>query len=107
MRCLRAQLPRSGSLVLSKHWLPTPPLIAFGAFDERTDVEPITSGPVGATYSISPWRSQITEREHRAGVDAIRAAIRAGDTYQVNYTFQLEADFDGDPQAFYRDLIAT
>ena len=81
------------------------PLIAFGVFDKRIDVEPITSGPVGATYSVSPWRSQITEREHRAGVDAIRAAIRAGDTYQVNYTFQLEADFAGDPHAFYRDLI--
>ena len=31
--------------------------------------------------------------------------IRAGDTYQVNFTFRLQAGFEGSAEAFYRDLV--
>ncbi len=34
----------------------------------------------------------------------IKEYIKAGDTYQVNYTMKLLFDFSGSPLAFYRDL---
>jgi para-aminobenzoate synthetase component 1 len=37
------------------------------------------------------WTSSLSEGEFRAGVDAIRAAIAAGDVYQVNLTRRLSA----------------
>ena len=47
----------------------------------------------------------------REGFDAAFARIKehlaAGDTYQVNYTFRMEADFHGDPEALFADLVAS
>jgi para-aminobenzoate synthetase/4-amino-4-deoxychorismate lyase len=40
-------------------------------------------------------------------VERIRDYIRAGDTYQANYTTRLRARFSGDPLAFYHDLAAA
>jgi para-aminobenzoate synthetase/4-amino-4-deoxychorismate lyase len=37
----------------------------------------------------------------------IQEHIAAGDTYQVNYTFPLEADFAGDPEALFARLLAA
>ena len=40
------------------------------------------------------WRPAITRERYLAGWRRIRAGLAAGDTYQVNYTFPLAADFD-------------
>ncbi len=47
------------------------------------------AGPTG------PWRSSLDEAQYRAGVEAVRARIRAGDVYQVNLCRVLEADLGG------------
>ncbi|MCA6217691.1 aminodeoxychorismate synthase component I [Ideonella sp. B7] len=41
-----------------------------------------------------------------AAIDAIHAAIRAGETYQVNYTYRLHGRAHGSPWALYRRLRA-
>ena len=68
-----------------------------------------TRGPGGplrdAHYSLDPWRSRISVDDYHDSVDHIRHRIRSGDTYQVNFTFRLEARFDGSPEAFYGDLV--
>ncbi len=48
---------------------------------------------------IGRWERTWTDEAYAAAVEAVRAAIRRGDVYQVNLVQHLAADFDGDPEA--------
>jgi para-aminobenzoate synthetase/4-amino-4-deoxychorismate lyase len=65
------------------------PLVWFGVFDAPAAAPRLTNdvAPPDAT-----WTSAITRADHHRGVDAVRAAIADGETYQINYTFRLEAE---------------
>jgi para-aminobenzoate synthetase/4-amino-4-deoxychorismate lyase len=58
-----------------------------------------------ARYGLKPWQSRLTRDDYDRAVGHIRQRIRAGDTYQVNFTFRLQAGFEGSAEAFYRDLV--
>ncbi|MEX1004902.1 MAG: aminodeoxychorismate synthase component I [Acidimicrobiia bacterium] len=78
------------------------PLAWFGVFDRR-----IPSDDSGHdTAVLGRWVPAINEDAHAAGIDRIHRAIVAGDTYQVNHTFRMTSEFDGEPEALYLDLIA-
>jgi para-aminobenzoate synthetase component I len=49
-------------------------------------------------YAVGDWRATWSEDEYADAVDAVRAAIAAGDVYQVNLVQHLAAAFDGDPR---------
>ncbi|MCY0881882.1 MAG: chorismate-binding protein, partial [Firmicutes bacterium] len=82
------------------------PLLWFAVFDqgpervERTDPEGL-SCPAGA------WQPDVSYDTYARNVRRIQAAIRAGDTYQVNYTVRLTKDFTDDPWRFYQALRAA
>jgi para-aminobenzoate synthetase/4-amino-4-deoxychorismate lyase len=57
-----------------------------------------------ADYNVSPWRPLVTRAEYEASVEKIRDLIARGHTYQVNYSFPIAADFDGDSLSWYRKL---
>jgi para-aminobenzoate synthetase/4-amino-4-deoxychorismate lyase len=81
------------------------PLVWFGLFETRVlDPEPAVA--LG-TYDVSPWRWLDDRAAFERAVEIIQEHIIAGDTYQVNYTTRLRADFSGDPVAFYHDLAAA
>jgi para-aminobenzoate synthetase / 4-amino-4-deoxychorismate lyase len=61
--------------------------------------EPGAAGVMGLDASV-------TRADFGAAIDAIHNAIRAGETYQVNYTFRLHAQAYGSPVALYRRLRA-
>jgi para-aminobenzoate synthetase component I len=48
-------------------------------------------------FEIGPWERSWDEGAYAAAVDAVRAAIAAGDVYQVNLVQHLSAPFRGDP----------
>ena len=50
-----------------------------------------------AGFRIGAWERSWTDAEYAAAVDAVRAAIAAGDVYQVNLVQHLSAPFAGDP----------
>ena len=77
------------------------PLAWFAVSRTRRPAGSLRDGP----YSLKPWNSRLSKADYYASVDHIRQRIRAGDTYQVNFTFRLEAAFDGSAEAFYRDLV--
>lgn len=52
------------------------------------------------------WSSEVDEAEYGAGIRAIHAAIRDGETYQVNYTHRLYGQAFGSPWGLYRRLRA-
>ncbi|MCC8391914.1 aminodeoxychorismate synthase component I [Paraburkholderia sp. MMS20-SJTR3] len=51
-------------------------------------------------------RASVDRAQFDAAIDAIHAALRVGDSYQVNYTYRLGFDVFGEPLAFYRRLRA-
>jgi para-aminobenzoate synthetase/4-amino-4-deoxychorismate lyase len=67
------------------------PLVWFGVFDAPELAPPLSAVE---TPPQVEWASVISRDDHRRGVEAIRAAIAEGDTYQINYTFRLTAAID-------------
>lgn len=79
------------------------PLVWFGIFARRETVDAgYDLGEKG--YEISPWQPSVSRVDYDRVMGQVRDYIVAGDTYQVNYTFRLRVDFEGDPRGFYRHL---
>jgi para-aminobenzoate synthetase/4-amino-4-deoxychorismate lyase len=51
-------------------------------------------------------RSSVDAMQFEAAIGAIHEALRAGDSYQVNYTYRLDFDVFGPPVGLYRRLRA-
>ena len=78
------------------------PLVWFGIADAPDeDPPPLTTGE---GYELGPWVPDWTAREHAARVDAVRAAIAEGETYQCNLTTRLRSRFTGDAFGLYGEL---
>jgi para-aminobenzoate synthetase/4-amino-4-deoxychorismate lyase len=81
------------------------PLLWFGLFERREEVAPLE--PPVAAIDLAELSPSVTEGEYRAGVERILELIRAGDTYQVNYTFRLGGGFRASDEAFYAHICAA
>jgi len=79
------------------------PLLQFGLFQGLEKVDLASS----RDYSLGEWTPSVTRDEYFEAIASIKDHIAAGDTYQVNYTFRLNADFEGDPLPFFCDLAAA
>jgi para-aminobenzoate synthetase component 1 len=53
--------------------------------------------PAAPQWALGPWRESWTRAEHAAAVDRVRAAIAAGEVYQVNLVGHASAPYTGDP----------
>lgn len=68
------------------------PLAWFGFFPSPT---PATSPPVDTPAFDPPeWQPDISTEEYRRSIALVRDAIAAGDSYQANYTFRLQANVE-------------
>lgn len=75
-------------------------------FDHKTgdcDFQPAEPIALGG-YEVSGMHANVEESEYLRALDAVLDYIRAGDTYQVNYTLKLLFALAGSPEALYRDL---
>ena len=54
-----------------------------------------------ATVRPQQWVPSISIDEYNAALAAIREALAAGETYQVNFTFSLSAILQQDPLVFF------
>ena len=59
-----------------------------------------------ATWSVSPFVSRISRDSYLANVSKIREYLAQGETYQINYTFRLEARFSGSAFAWFRSVAS-
>lgn len=78
---------------LVTHPLTSMPLLWFGIFEGSEALDADQEGAV----EMGDWLPSVSAVEHARAVAAIKTYMRAGDTYQVNYTFRLRSSFDGDP----------
>lgn len=76
------------------------PLAWAAAFHNATEIE---ESP-GPTISSNSWTPRVERDEYDNAVTRVRDLIAAGDTYQVNYTFPVTSNFDGDHYAWFRSL---
>ncbi len=78
------------------------PLLWFGLYKQAEIKGPERDDQ--AYYTIGGWEPSVTPGKYAAAIGKIRAWIAAGDTYQVNYTFPMHSQFQGDARAWFRQL---
>ena len=78
------------------------PLLRFGLFATLEAIE--LPAPAHPLQRLN-WQASEDARTFSAKVEKIRAAIARGETYQVNLTFALSAEFTGDPWQLFLQLV--
>ena len=68
----------------------------------QTESIPLTYEPVLLPES---WQELTSAEEYKAAIEHIHHHIRQGDTYQVNFTVQLQQNITADPFAIYNRLV--
>jgi para-aminobenzoate synthetase / 4-amino-4-deoxychorismate lyase len=79
------------------------PLLWFGLYTAPELIE--LPRPDFQAYNLSSPIPSIKINEYREAISRIKEYIRSGDTYQVNYTLQLRADFSGDPWHLFLAMV--
>jgi para-aminobenzoate synthetase/4-amino-4-deoxychorismate lyase len=79
------------------------PLLWFGLYDapQRFDDLDFISG----AYSLAEWTPDIYEDTYRNAIGRVKDHIAAGRTYQVNFTFRLQNQFSGNPEALFVEMV--
>jgi len=77
-----------------------PPLAWFAVGGPPVAVEPAAPGPPVR----APWRPDWSDAEHTRAVEAVRACIAAGETYQCNLTDRLRTTLRASPEQLYAAL---
>ncbi|WP_455451479.1 aminodeoxychorismate synthase component I [Streptococcus salivarius] len=71
--------------------------------------ETVQTEPIPLTYDpitlLKSWQELTSAEEYKAAIEHIHHHIRQGDTYQVNYTVQLQQKLTADPFAIYNRLV--
>ncbi len=88
------------------------PLIWMMATEHRRELAPHELADMffqarrgnGRPSNLNFGESGETKKSYAEALARIHAYIEAGDVYQINHTFQLPADLDGDFLALYEDL---
>ena len=68
----------------------------------QTEHIPLTYKPITLPKT---WQELTSAEEYKAAIEHIHHHIRQGDTYQVNYTVQLQQNITADPFAIYNRLV--
>ena len=82
------------------------PLAWFALFD-ADHVTEIPEPAASAPYDVGTLTPSVDHEGFERAFATIRHHIGSGDTYQVNYTFDLHGRFAGDPFSLFADLAAT
>ena len=85
---------------------PQLPLAWFALFDAE-NVTDIPDPSAASGYDVGALTPSADRASFDRSFDDIRRHIRDGDTYQVNFTFDLRGRFSGDPFSLFADLAAT
>ena len=82
------------------------PLLWFGLYEGIEEVE-LPAAARGADPGELNWQASVGREEFDKAMARIKALIRSGDTYQVNYTYRLRAQLTSDPAQTGGSTIAA
>ena len=81
---------------------PSLPLAWFGLYETLETVD--RRWHPAEPYAVRRWTPNMQKGAYQGAVQRIRAYLEAGDSYQVNFTFSLTAQFHGSPEAWFQAL---
>lgn len=79
------------------------PLLCLGLFQAPEVLDEIEAG--GRGYEVGALEPSVSKDAFVAAIGQIKERIAEGATYQVNYTYRLNAGFSGDAWAFFHELV--
>ncbi|MCK4966502.1 chorismate-binding protein, partial [bacterium] len=92
---------------------PSCPLIWFGIFkkpsifdlrgDNSVEIDH-TLSPGESSYKINDINFNMEQDDYKNKIEQIKKYIHSGDTYQINFTWNIHFSFEGSTLAFYDDL---
>ncbi|MBN1378411.1 MAG: aminodeoxychorismate synthase component I [Gammaproteobacteria bacterium] len=88
---------------LSTHDLYQFPYLWFSLYRQCKKLDSLPNA-LDPDYASGDWQPSVTQLQYFEAINKIKQHIRAGDSYQINYTHKLQADFYGDPWAFFIKL---
>ena len=78
------------------------PLLWFGLYQQPEKIT-LTTPSTFQDYNLN-WSPTVTKTQYNRAIEQIKNYISCGDTYQVNYTMRLQADFKGDSWQYFQHL---
>ena len=86
------------------------PLLKFGLFSKSTPYESLEQikgfdddGVISSMHSdVLEWDLNTSYEQYKSAIDEIKQQIRAGNTYQVNYTLRQYADLNLSPEFLFK-----
>jgi para-aminobenzoate synthetase / 4-amino-4-deoxychorismate lyase len=79
------------------------PLLWFALYPRADDY--ILPVPDYTAYALSDPSPSIERAEYDSAIERVKNYIRAGDTYQVNYTLRIRSLFKGDPFQLFLAMV--
>jgi para-aminobenzoate synthetase/4-amino-4-deoxychorismate lyase len=79
------------------------PLLWFGLYSPPEEIR--LPEPDFHAYSLGDRVPSVSQSEYFHAISKIKEHIHSGDTYQVNYTFQLRIPFSGDPWNLFLAMV--
>lgn len=83
----------------------TLPLVWFGLYDGFKEIP--APQPSGQGYRLGSWSTAVSRSSYEAAISQVKAHIANGETYQINYTFQMRACFQGNSWDLFCDLAQS
>ena len=80
------------------------PLVWFGLFRHRIEVDPLMDLDAGGEYDLAPLVPSLDFARYEHLIKEVQDYIAAGDSYQVNLTQRLRGSLTGDPRQLYADM---
>ena len=80
------------------------PLLWFGLYEQPEQITLPT--PSTQNYNLN-WLPTVTKTQYDRAIAQIKQYISCGDTYQVNYTMRLQADFTGNAWDYFLQLSSA
>ena len=80
------------------------PILWFGIYKKPILLNDFSHLINKKRYTFKSWTSSVNYAEYEEAIRKIKNYICAGDTYQVNYTYNMHSHFGGDPLFCFREL---
>jgi len=88
---------------LHTHQTNTFPLLWFGLFNEP-EIITLPELEDNQKFDLN-WSPTVTKAEYNQAIAEIKHHISQGNTYQVNYTMRLQAEFSADPWQYFLQIL--